>query len=48
MLTAAGFADIRVRPLPIDPDAKGPALFVAVARQDETWSGRSFETGRRI
>ena len=32
LLTAAGFADVRVRPLPLDPDAKGPALFVAVAR----------------
>ena len=32
LLTAAGFSDIRVRPLPLDPDAKGPALFVAVAR----------------
>jgi ubiquinone/menaquinone biosynthesis C-methylase UbiE len=32
LMTAAGFADVRVRPLPLDPDAKGPALFVAVAR----------------
>ena len=30
-LTSAGFGDIRVRPLPADPDAKGPALFAAVA-----------------
>jgi ubiquinone/menaquinone biosynthesis C-methylase UbiE/DNA-binding transcriptional ArsR family regulator len=30
-LTGAGFDDIRVRPLPADPDAKGPALFAAVA-----------------
>ena len=30
-LTSAGFDDIRVRPLPADPDAKGPALFAAVA-----------------
>src|SRR5688572_13468200 len=29
-LTGAGFADIRVRMLPADPDAKGPALFAAV------------------
>ncbi|MEQ1575837.1 MAG: metalloregulator ArsR/SmtB family transcription factor [Vicinamibacterales bacterium] len=29
-LTGAGFDDIRVRPLPADPDAKGPALFAAV------------------
>ncbi len=31
LLTAAGFADARVRALPADPDAKGPALFAAVA-----------------
>lgn len=31
-LTAAGFDDIRVRSLPVDPDAKGPALFAAVAK----------------
>jgi ubiquinone/menaquinone biosynthesis C-methylase UbiE len=30
-LTGAGFDDVRVRPLPVDPDAKGPALFAAVA-----------------
>ena len=30
-VTGAGFAGIRVRPLPVDPDAKGPALFAAVA-----------------
>ncbi|HTM04871.1 MAG TPA: metalloregulator ArsR/SmtB family transcription factor [Vicinamibacterales bacterium] len=29
-LTGAGFADVRVRPVPADPDAKGPALFAAV------------------
>jgi ubiquinone/menaquinone biosynthesis C-methylase UbiE/DNA-binding transcriptional ArsR family regulator len=29
-LTGAGFADVRVRMLPADPDAKGPALFAAV------------------
>jgi ArsR family transcriptional regulator len=29
-LTMAGFGDVRVRPLPADPDAKGPALFAAV------------------
>lgn len=33
-LTGAGFADVRVRVLPVDPDAKGPALFAAVARKD--------------
>ena len=30
-LTSAGFDDVRVRNLPADPDAKGPALFAAVA-----------------
>ncbi len=30
-LMGAGFDDVRVRPLPADPDAKGPALFAAVA-----------------
>ena len=29
---AAGFSDARVVPLPADPDARGPALFVATAR----------------
>ena len=31
LLTGAGFGDIRMRPLPADPDAKGPTLFAAVA-----------------
>ncbi|MGH9253432.1 MAG: ArsR/SmtB family transcription factor [Vicinamibacterales bacterium] len=30
-LTGAGFDDVRIRALPTDPDAKGPALFAAVA-----------------
>jgi hypothetical protein len=30
-LTGAGFEDVRVRALPADPDARGPALFAAVA-----------------
>jgi ArsR family transcriptional regulator len=30
-LTGAGFGDVRVRLLPADPDAKGPALFAASA-----------------
>jgi ArsR family transcriptional regulator len=30
-LSGAGFRDVRVRPLPADPEAKGPALFAAVA-----------------
>jgi ArsR family transcriptional regulator len=29
-LTGSGFTDVRVRALPADPDAKGPALFAAV------------------
>jgi ArsR family transcriptional regulator len=29
-LTGAGFSEVRVRMLPADPDAKGPALFAAV------------------
>ena len=29
-LTGAGFSDARVRALPVDPDAKGPALFAAM------------------
>lgn len=33
LLTGAGFVDIRVRGLPIDENAKGPALFAAVARR---------------
>ena len=35
-LTAAGFDDVRVRSLPVDPDAKGPALFAAVAKRMST------------
>jgi ubiquinone/menaquinone biosynthesis C-methylase UbiE len=31
MLAAAGLSDVRIQPLPIDPAAKGPALFAAVA-----------------
>lgn len=29
----AGFAEARWHPLPVDPDAKGPAIFVATARK---------------
>jgi len=36
MLVAAGFTDIRIQPLPIDNDAKGPALFAAVATRNGT------------
>ena len=35
-LTGAGFDDVRVRPLPADPDAKGPALFAAVATRRQS------------
>jgi SAM-dependent methyltransferase len=35
MLKAAGFTTINVRALPIDQDAKGPALFAAVAVKSE-------------
>jgi len=31
LVTAAGFENVRVRMLPVDPDAKGPALFAAMA-----------------
>ncbi len=31
LLGTAGFADVRIVPLPVDPQAKGPALFVASA-----------------
>lgn len=31
VVAGAGFLDVRVRPLPVDPDTKGPALFAAVA-----------------
>ena len=30
-LTGSGFGNIQVRPLPADPDAKGPSLFAAIA-----------------
>lgn len=32
-LAAAGFTDVRVRPLPADADAQGPALFAAMGRK---------------
>lgn len=41
-LDAAGLESIAVRPLPIEPDAKGPALFTAVAcRPARTSAGTS-------
>jgi SAM-dependent methyltransferase len=33
-LTGAGFSDARIRALPVDPDAKGPALFAAIAMKN--------------
>ena len=33
MLSAAGFTTVSIRALPIDAEAKGPALFAAVARR---------------
>jgi SAM-dependent methyltransferase len=30
-MTGAGFSEALIRPLPLDPDAKGPALFAAIA-----------------
>jgi ArsR family transcriptional regulator len=30
LLGGAGFEQVRVRMLPVDPDAKGPALFAAM------------------
>ncbi len=36
LLGAAGFGDIRIVPLPVDPGAKGPALFVASAASAAT------------
>jgi ArsR family transcriptional regulator len=30
-LTGAGFSDVRMRSLPVNPDTGGPALFSAVA-----------------
>jgi ubiquinone/menaquinone biosynthesis C-methylase UbiE len=34
LLNGAGFADIRIHRLPVYPEAKGPALFVAIATKD--------------
>jgi hypothetical protein len=33
LMTSAGFSDVRWHALPVDPDAKGPALFAVVARK---------------
>jgi hypothetical protein len=34
-LTGAGFQSARVRVLPVDPEAKGPALFAAIATRGD-------------
>jgi ArsR family transcriptional regulator len=34
LLSGAGFEEVRVRPLPVDSDAMGPALFAAVATRN--------------
>jgi ubiquinone/menaquinone biosynthesis C-methylase UbiE len=34
LLGQAGFDEVRIVPLPVDPDAKGPALFVATAERE--------------
>jgi ArsR family transcriptional regulator len=39
LLGGAGFADIRIVPLPVDPGAKGPALFVASAVRSHAPAG---------
>ena len=33
LLTHAGFMDVRIQPLPLAPDAEGPALLAATARK---------------
>ena len=40
-LEAAGFGGVRVRALPADPQAKGPALFVASARRTARGNGHA-------
>jgi len=39
LLTTAGFSDIRILALPVDPAVKGPALFAAVATKAGTRGG---------
>jgi ArsR family transcriptional regulator len=34
LLAGAGFTDVRMHSLPVDPDAKGPALFASVATKE--------------
>ena len=47
-LAAAGFEQIRIRPLPPAPQAKGPALFAAGARRGEHQHGAEQGTERRV
>ena len=44
---SAGFADVRMLPLPPDPKAKGPALFAARAVKTAASSRQHSQTGRR-
>jgi ArsR family transcriptional regulator len=36
LLAGAGFENVRVRMLPVDPDAKGPALFAAIGVKNQS------------
>jgi ArsR family transcriptional regulator len=36
LVTGAGFCEFRMHALPVDPDAKGPALFAAVVQKSRT------------
>jgi len=47
-LTAAGFEQIRFRPLPPATQGKGPALFAAGARRREHQHGAEQGTERRV
>jgi ubiquinone/menaquinone biosynthesis C-methylase UbiE/DNA-binding transcriptional ArsR family regulator len=33
LMTTAGFSEVKIHALPVDPDAKGPALFAAIAQK---------------
>jgi hypothetical protein len=46
-LAATGFEQIRVRPLPPAPQAKGPALFAAAARRGQHQPGAAHGTATR-
>jgi ArsR family transcriptional regulator len=41
LLADAGFVDVRVRALPADPQAKGPALFAATGRRAQRLNGHT-------